>query len=240
MPVVVSRTGFCVVCHDPLPLNAGPTCGPNCATAYKTGFGRNRIEAEKKRRGGALMPLQDALFASDNSNWGTPDYVFDPLHKIFKFDFDAAASAENAKLPTFITEEEDCLRVDWHKLGSVAWLNPPYGDREFKCGPDCKKKTCAKRGWHREKDFPGIGEFLHKALDQTRFGVTTVALLPVRMGSQWWLDWVRAASDLYEFEGRIRFEGAPSSAPFPSVLAVYRPAIVVDGNALRRWSAVGS
>lgn len=187
------------------------------------------------------MPLESSMFTSDNSNWGTPNYVFDPLNKIFKFDFDAAASAENTKCEKFITEGENCLDVDWSKLGSVGWLNPPYGDAENACLPGCGKKTCAKRGWHREKPFPGIGAFLHKAYTEALYHeVTTVALVPGRMGAKWWLDWVRSASDVYEFPGRIQFEGAPSSAPFPSVIAVYRPTIIIKGEALRRWSAVGS
>lgn len=183
------------------------------------------------------MPLESALFTSDNTNWGTPRSVFDPLNEIYRFDLDAAASTENALCSNYITEGQDCLRVKWSSIGRFAWLNPPYGERELPCGPNCKKKTCADRGWHRDKLFPGIGAFLAKALEETRFGVTTVALIPARMGSAWWRDYVHPASDLYEFPFRITFEGAKSTAPFPSALAVYRPAIVINNQPLRRWAA---
>lgn len=41
------------------------------------------------------------------SDWETPPWLFDRLHREFRFDVDAAASAGNAKLPLFWTLLED-------------------------------------------------------------------------------------------------------------------------------------
>lgn len=81
--------------------------------------------------------------------------------------------------------------------GGAAWLNPPYG---------------------RE-----VGRWLEKVrLEQAR-GVLTVVLLPSRTDTRWFHQHVLGQAELRFVAGRLRFEGAERSAPFPSLLAVYRP-----------------
>ena len=71
----------------------------------------------------------------------------------------------------------------------------------------------------------------------TSTDVTTVALIPGRFGTAWWRDYVHPASEILEIPGRIKFVGAEHTAPFPSVLAIYRPAVVLNGGPCRRWVA---
>lgn len=63
--------------------------------------------------------------------------VFEPLNERFRFTVDAAASAENAKVPRFWTAEDDGLEQDW--VGERIWCNPPYSDIE----PWCEKALCS-------------------------------------------------------------------------------------------------
>lgn len=56
--------------------------------------------------------------------WVTPPEVFEPLHAEFRFDLDAAADAETARLPRYLT---DSLEIDWP--GERIWLNPPYAHK---------------------------------------------------------------------------------------------------------------
>ncbi|KKN42472.1 hypothetical protein LCGC14_0712820 [marine sediment metagenome] len=60
-----------------------------------------------------------------NTEWETPDYIFEPLQKEFDLDLDVCASHENAKLPNYFTKEDDGLVQHWgsHRV----WCNPPYG-----------------------------------------------------------------------------------------------------------------
>ena len=51
---------------------------------------------------------------------------FEPLNERFRFTIDAAANAENARLPRFWTEEDDALSQSW--AGERVWCNPPYSD----------------------------------------------------------------------------------------------------------------
>lgn len=146
------------------------------------------------------MPVDPALYSSESGDWGTPKSFMEVLcHKFGDFDLDVAADWSNYKAPAFYTEAEDGLSEDW--WGTV-YCNPPYGRN--------------------------IGDWLHKAYDaQTRVGVDrvhkVVMLVPSRTDTKWWHDFAMKAAEIYLVRGRLRFEGAPSSAPFPSAVLVFNP-----------------
>jgi len=52
------------------------------------------------------------------------DGLWTKLNDIFHFTVDAAASADNAKLPKFWDKQTDALKQDWSK--ETVWLNPPF------------------------------------------------------------------------------------------------------------------
>lgn len=61
-------------------------------------------------------------------DWMTPREVFDPVNDLVRFDMDACATdASVARVPQFITPEEDALTIQWSERGSRVWCNPPYG-----------------------------------------------------------------------------------------------------------------
>lgn len=104
---------------------------------------------------------QAVLFSSDKRDWETPDDLFAARHKLFNFDVDVCADADNAKLPNFISPEQDTFKADWilrfpaielaamrtappagtsydantreYVRPARCWMNPPYGDPEFPC-----------------------------------------------------------------------------------------------------------
>lgn len=55
-----------------------------------------------------------------------PPEDFAPLQKRFSFTIDAAASAENAKLPKFFTHEQNGLAQNW--AGERVYCNPPFSE----------------------------------------------------------------------------------------------------------------
>ena len=87
----------------------------------------------------------------------------------------------------------DGLAVDW---GSSNFVNPPYG-----------RELC---------------RWLAKARRETEKGKTSVFLLPGRTDTRWWHDHVMRASEIWFIRGRLRFDDQKQSAPFPSVVAVFR------------------
>lgn len=136
------------------------------------------------------------LFSSDKSDWETPDWFFAALHNEFHFDVDVCASMENTKLPKFFSTHQDAFKLQWK---GVAYCNPPYS-----------------------KD---IDKWLGKAKWSAEFlGSTVVCLVPARTDTNWWFDHARW-SEVRFLKGRLKFKGAPTSAPFPSALIIYRPGL---------------
>lgn len=134
---------------------------------------------------------------SQRSDWRTPRALFDQLNEEFRFDLDGAASPENALCARYFTADDNALWQDWG--GHTVWLNPPYG--------------------------PPLDAFVRKAAMEATKGATVVCLLPSMTGTAWWHEVVLAqASEIRFLRGRLRFDDGPWSAPFASVLVIFRGA----------------
>lgn len=57
-------------------------------------------------------------------DWAIAAEDFEPLQRRYGFTVDAAASAENARLPNYWTAADDALSMSW--TGERVWCNPPY------------------------------------------------------------------------------------------------------------------
>ena len=75
----------------------------------------------------------------------------------------------------------------------VCWCNPPYG---------------------RE-----IGKWVKKAATSKAL---TVMLIPARTDTKWFHDYVYNKAETRFIKGRLKFGGAQNSAPFPSMIVVFR------------------
>ena len=172
--------------------------------------------------------VDKALFSSEHTEWETPQLLFDVMDGLHHFTLDAAATPENTKCKTFITKEQNALTQPWH--GRV-WVNPPYGQPENPCKPNCEKKRCAKRGWHTDEYIPGTGDWVKKAHEEFYKGnVEVIAmLLPARTDTQWfhtyvWNHYEQQAMPNVTVKfipGRLFFVGAKNTAPFPSMLVIW-------------------
>lgn len=135
-------------------------------------------------------------FSSKKQDWETPQELFDSLNKEFDFDLDACADRYNTKCQNLISEETDCLRVPWNRIGiRSVFMNPPYGR--------------------------GIGKFVKRAYEQSQEGLTVVCLLPSRTDIKWFHDYCLKGEIRY-IKGRLKFGDAKNSAPFPSMVVVFR------------------
>lgn len=156
--------------------------------------------------------MNDVLFSSKRVDWETPDDLFTALDGEFNFTLDAAASPPNAKCKRFLCEDHwyrsqastDALDPDVSWNGRV-WLNPPYG---------------------RE-----AGPWIAKAKQEAYYNAQVVVmLLPSRTDVAWWHDYIwdsslnrpQAGVEVRFLRGRLKFKGARASAPFPSVVSVFR------------------
>lgn len=119
-----------------------------------------------------------------SDRWITPAWLFDPLMAEFNFDLDAAADAETARLPNYLT---DALNVDvWP--GERVWLNPPYGRM--------------------------IAPFVRKAWEQAELGKLVVALIPFRCRAAHWHECVIGkATEVRCIRKRIKFQRPDGTTP---------------------------
>lgn len=158
--------------------------------------------------GTTTSTFSPVLFSSKSDNWPTPQDTFDPLHAEFGFVVDACASATNRKTRTYYgldhtdPERRDGLAGDWaadaQRLGGAVWMNPVYG------------RT--------------IGKWMAKAAATAAAGATVVCLVPSRTGTRWFHDHVIAnGAEVRYVKGRLKFGDAKNSAPFDSLIVVFRP-----------------
>ena len=135
------------------------------------------------------------MFSSVKDDWETPQDLFDELDDEFHFTLDAASSNLNAKCEKHYTVEDDGLSQSW--AGNNVFLNPPYG-RNMK-------------------------DWMRKAYEESQAENTiVVVLVPARTDTAWFHDYVYGKAELRFLRGRLKFGGCENSAPFPSLVVVYR------------------
>ena len=152
--------------------------------------------------------MNNIHFSSKDQTWETPQHLFDNLNAEFNFTLDVAAADNTAKCANYYTIEDDALSKDWK--GEVCWMNPPYG---------------------REIKF-----WIKKAYEESKEGAKVVALIPYRPDTRYWFDYIwlpitvdnliyatetRPNVEVRALKGRLKFGGAPNSAPFPSAIIIF-------------------
>ena len=139
--------------------------------------------------------INKGLFTSNKDDWQTPQWLFEKLHKHFKFDLDVCANDLNALCDKYYTSYDSCLDKDWEVCN---FMNPPYG---------------------RE-----MGKFIEKAYTEWVLNdFTTVALLPARTDTKWFHNFIYNKARIVFIKGRLKFEGGKklAPAPFPSMIVVW-------------------
>lgn len=145
--------------------------------------------------------VNKALFSRDRDDWETPPEFFQLLDAEFHFTLDPCADAQNAKCDKFFTKEMDGLVQPW--AGHVVYVNPPYS----------QIKTWVGQCWTQ------------MMVSQC----TIVLLIPSRTDTRYWHRYITngsqwpGAAELRFVKGRLKFVGGKHSAPFPSVVVVFRP-----------------
>lgn len=67
-----------------------------------------------------------------------------------------------------------------------------------------------------------IAKWIKKAWYESLRGVTTVALLPARTDTTWFHRYIYQRAEVRFLRGRLQFEGAEQSAPFGSMIVIFR------------------
>lgn len=138
--------------------------------------------------------INTGLFTSNTPEWSTPKDLFDKLNKEFNFNLDPCATKDNAKCKEFYTKEDDGLSKNWNFKN--VFCNPPYG----KVLSDWVKKSSECRG-----------------------GVV-VMLIPARTDTRYFHQYIynQVGVEIRFIKGRLKFGDSKNSAPFPSMIVIFR------------------
>ena len=138
--------------------------------------------------------MNKVLVASGRKDWETPQSLFDELNREFGFTLDPCAAAETAKCAKYYTPSEDGLARDW--TGETVFCNPPYG---------------------RDQDA-----WIQKRSEHGASGGVAVMLLPVRTDAARFHNMILGKAEIRFIRGRLKFGKAKNSAPFPSMIVIFR------------------
>lgn len=117
---------------------------------------------------------------------------FKTLNDEFDFTLDPCADELNHKCEKYYTKEQNGLIQSWK--GERVFCNPPYGSTL----KDWVKK-CA------ESDAELV-----------------VMLIPARTDTKYFHEYIYNKSEIRFIKGRLKFGNSKNSAPFPSMLVIFR------------------
>ena len=142
--------------------------------------------------------INEALFTSNSDDWATPHDIFQRLNKEFNFNLDPCASHENHKCNTYYTVDNDGLSQSWG--GCRVFCNPPYSE---------------------------IDKWVEKAYRESRQDNTLIVLLiPARTDTRYFHNFIYQRAEIRFIKGRLKFGQSKNSAPFPSMVVIFRGAYV--------------
>ena len=140
----------------------------------------------------------ELMFSSATPEWETPQAFFDALDAEFHFTLDPCSTDENAKCAKHYTKAQDGLAQDW--TGETVYCNPPYGREMPKWIQKC---------YEHKKSGGGVA----------------VMLIPARTDTRAFHEYIYHKAEIRFVKGRLKFGNAQNSAPFPSMVVVFRPGV---------------
>ncbi len=138
----------------------------------------------------------ELMFSSKSDEWATPNDFFEELNKEFDFDLDPCCTEENKKCDNHFTIEDDGLSKNWG--GKRVFCNPPYSQ---------------------------IGEWVKKSYyEGCKDNTVVVLLIPARTDTKYFHNYIYHRAEIRFIKGRLKFNNHKNSAPFPSMLVIFRGA----------------
>ncbi|HEX3861312.1 MAG TPA: DNA N-6-adenine-methyltransferase [Stellaceae bacterium] len=135
-------------------------------------------------------------FSHNTDEWATPHDFFDKTAAEFGgFDLDVCATDDNHKCEQYYTIDNSGLDNPW---AAKNWCNPPYS---------------AIKAW------------VLKARREQLRGNMTAMLIPARTDTVIFHESIYNQSNVEVrfIKGRLKFGEAKNSAPFPSMLVIFKP-----------------
>ena len=144
--------------------------------------------------------MNKVLFSSKSDEWATPDDIYEILNEEFHFNLDPCANEHNHKCEKFFDIEVDGLKQNWG--GHRVFVNPPYS----------QIKHWVKKAWE----------------ESTKPNTIVVMLIPARTDTRYFHEYIYHRSEIRFLKGRLKFGESKNSAPFPSMVAIFRAGGIVN------------
>ena len=140
------------------------------------------------------MKNLNVMYSSNSDEWATPQSFYEQLDAEFNFNLDVAASDENHKCDRYFTQEDNGLTQNWG--GCRVFCNPPYSQ---------------------------IDKWVEKAFYESKTeGTIVVMLIPSRTDTRNFHNYIAHRTEIRFVKGRLKFGDGKNSAPFPSMLVIFR------------------
>lgn len=134
------------------------------------------------------------IFSHNHDEWETPQGFYNKLNDEFNFNLDPCSDGKNNKCTKFFTKQQNGLLQDWS--GYRVFCNPPYSE---------------------------ISKWVEKSYREgVKDNTLVVLLIPVRTDTKYFHDFILNRSEIRFVKGRIKFVGGENSAPFPSMIVIFR------------------
>ena len=140
----------------------------------------------------------EVMFSHKSDEWATPQDLYDQLDTEFHFNLDPCSTDENKKCEKYYTKQDDGLTQNWG--GCSVFVNPPYSEIA-KWTEKCYREGC--------KD-----------------NTVVVLLIPARTDTRYFHNFILNRAEVRFIKGRLKFGDSNNSAPFPSMIVVFRGAYV--------------
>ena len=144
--------------------------------------------------------MNKVLFSSKSDELATPDDIYEILNEEFHFNLDPCANEHNHKCEKFFDIEVDGLKQNWG--GHRVFVNPPYS----------QIKHWVKKAWE----------------ESTKPNTIVVMLIPARTDTRYFHEYIYHRSEIRFLKGRLKFGESKNSAPFPSMVAIFRAGGIVN------------
>lgn len=133
------------------------------------------------------------ITSSKTVEWNTPLSLFLLLDHEFHFTLDPCSTHKNALCKKHFTIKDNGLIQNWDH--DIVYCNPPYG-REI--------SLWIKKGFESQ--------------------TTSVFLIPARTDTKWFHDYIyhNPNAEIRFIKGRLKFSNSLNSAPFPSMIVIFR------------------
>lgn len=138
------------------------------------------------------------LFSKGSDEWATPQDLFDSLNNEFDFNLDPCSTDDNCKCQKHFTVQENGLEQNWG--GHRVFCNPPYSQIKH---------------WVKKCHDEGVKD-----------NTLVVLLIPSRTDTKYFHDFIYNRAEIRFVKGRLKFGDSKNTAPFPSMIVIFRGAYV--------------